>query len=46
MEAPFTATGRGHDVQHVVHPRGLGEIDVHRARHEGKARQFRLRRFE
>ena len=33
----------GHDVEHVVHPRGLQEVDLHRAHHEGEARRFRLR---
>ena len=32
-----------HDVEHVIHPRGLEKIDLHRAHHEGKARRLRLR---
>ena len=32
----------GHHVEHVVHPRRLQEIDLHRAHHEGKAWRFRL----
>ncbi len=31
------------DVEHVVHPRRLQVIDLHRAHDEGKARRFRLR---
>jgi hypothetical protein len=40
IAAPFTATGH---VEHVVHPRGLVKIDLHRAHQECEARGFRLR---
>ena len=35
-----------HHVEHVIHPRGPHEIEMHRANHEGKARGFLLRLFE
>src|SRR5262249_45202288 len=37
---------RGYDLQHVVHARGLEELDLHRAYHEGKTRRLRARFFE
>jgi hypothetical protein len=40
IEAPLTASGPGHDIEHIVHPGGPQEIHRHRAHHEGKARRL------
>src|SRR5262245_49161871 len=37
---------RGHHLEHVVHARGLKELDLHRAHHEGETRRLGARLFE
>ena len=39
---PLHLQRRGDDLEHVVHARGLAEVDAHRAHHEGKARRLLL----